>query len=179
VGEHEEEDHRSDDGAGAPDQRGNADARRREQSLQFAAVEVGGGEAAAGPGQGGHAGDDIGQARRPAVHGLEHLADVGAVVIGRALRRRFGVPRFRLCRRFEQVDGFLLRSVLARTGGRGRLRGVALDLVRGQRFLHGMERLFGRIRRFPRDIRHSVVASSLSRTVAAKQALCASRATSR
>ena len=55
--------------------------------LQFAAVEIGGGEAAGGPDEGGDAGDDIGQARRAAAQGLQDLADAGAVVIGGAARQ--------------------------------------------------------------------------------------------
>ena len=87
VGEHVEEDHRHDDRAGDADERGEADARGREQRLQFAAVEIGGGEAAGGPGEGGDAGDDIRRARRTAAQRLQDLADIGAVVIGGAARR--------------------------------------------------------------------------------------------
>ena len=88
MGEHIEEDHRHDDGAGERDHGGDAEARGREQGLQFAAVEIGGGEPAGGPDEGGDAGEDIGRARRAVVHGLQHLAEFGAVVIGGAARRQ-------------------------------------------------------------------------------------------
>ena len=74
--------------------------------LQFVAVEIGGGDAAGGPDQGGDAGDDIRQARRAAAQRLQDLADIGAVVIGGAARRVVVVgPVWSLRFVVEQIDG--------------------------------------------------------------------------
>ncbi len=145
----------------------NAETRGREQGLQFAAVEISGGEAAGGPEEGGEAGDDQRQAPGTALHGLQHLAEIGAVVIGGAARQAaVGIPGLGLRRLDEQVVGRRRRDLRA-IAGAGRL-GAALRLGGADRFLDGLEGVFGQVRGFLRDIRHSVVASSLRRTIAAR-----------
>ena len=107
---------------------GKADARGREHGLQFGAVEIGGGEAAGGPDEGGDAGDDVGHARRAAAQRLQDLADAGAVVIGGAARRRLvGRPSCRLRLLVEQVGGDRRLALRGRCGGR-RGRRVARSL---------------------------------------------------
>ena len=113
----------SDDGAGEPDHGGKADARGREQCLQFAAVEIGGGEAAGGPDEGGDAGDDIGHG---APGGGAGPAASGRCWRGRHWRRGAAAPsasQVPACGAREQVGG-CRRGACSRwhSAWRGRLR---------------------------------------------------------
>ena len=163
-----EEGRRHDDGAGEPDHGGNANPRGREQGLQLTGVEIGGGEAAGGPDQGADAGENIGHARRAVVQGLQYPPELGAVVIGGAPRRR-SVGHFR--RLIEQLAGrgCLDLGAGALVGGGSHCCAAALALSGGERFLNGVQGgIFRRIRGFLGNVRHSVVASPLRRTIAAR-----------
>jgi hypothetical protein len=122
VGEHVVEDHRHHDRADDADERGVTDARGGEQRLQFVGVEIGGGQPAGGPDDGGDAGDDIRHARRTAAQRLQDLSDIGAVVVGGAARRRLVGPVLRARRLAEQVGGGG-RSARGRCQRRVRARG--------------------------------------------------------
>ena len=166
MGEHVEEDHRHDDAAGEPDHGGDAEPRGREQGLQLTGVKIRGGEAAGGPDKGAGAGEDVGHARRAVVQGLQYLPELGTVVIGGAARRRI----VRLRRLHEQIGGRRRRDLaaVALVGGGDGCRAAALGLTGGERFLDGVEGVFGQIGGFLWDIRHSVVASPLRRTIASR-----------
>ena len=90
VREHEEEDDRHGERGGKGGEGGKAGARAGKGALQFRAEQQGAGQAAGDPNRGRDAGDQIGQAGRLAVQGLQDRADRGAVVIGGAARRAFG-----------------------------------------------------------------------------------------
>ena len=159
MGEHEEGDDGCADGGDEPDQGGDSGARHGHQALQLGRIEHDGGCCRGGPYSGGDGGDDIGQAARAAVQGLQNLANGFAVIIGGAAGRAFLAGPF----------GHLGLVLMEEVGGEARLDRNRPPLrlrLRHQRFhrvlrlaptkrlFDGRERLFGRVFGLLRNIGH-------------------------
>ena len=140
VGDDVGKDHRHDDGADGDREHGNTGAWRREQRLQFVGKQVGGGQAAGGPGKGRDGRHDVRRARRAAAQRLQNLTDIGAVVVGGARCAVFAPGGRR---------GFVVEQICV-----GRRRRPRIVRAQAQLVLNCGERLFRRVFGFLRTVRH-------------------------
>src|SRR4029079_12487101 len=129
-----------------------------------------GGNADERPDKTRNSGGNVRAARRAVAQRLQDLSNASRVVVGGTEGR--GIARLPSCLRSvvrKEVARFMGRWRVGEAGLRGAKgrTGSRLCWANAEGFLDGGQRLFGRVFSFLRSIRHSVVASSLRRTVAA------------
>ena len=156
LGEHVEGDDRQQDRDGGGDGDQRAHARGGEQRLQFGTEHESGAGDAGHPGDGGDGGEHEGRARgRALVKRLQHLADIGAVVVGRARRGLVGLPG--LLRLFHRQFGLRVGRRVGAVAFAWRFdrRGlVAVTVAELERGFYGIEGVSHRVISFLGAVGH-------------------------